>query len=409
MANVLKKEPGDIGRDEVIDFLKNAGVRGWSDKNFNERLMSFCSNYKLDYKLFYEDAEIKKPKVLIRNEYKDLVLALMVNEKNDPYIIHPIDRQEKTSIEKVMDYHATIIDVVENVFSPSLRFLIQSSRVYRDMVSEHVSMEAALGKINEVVTSLSMTSSEVRGQVWKEIYEIADTFLYKIFKLNNYFEHERKKLEKDEHEESMRLIAEIKECTDAISKGIAVDENRENRSRLLAEICEWYALHEGRDADNFLATHCANISEFLVAILKKELFCNKEAEKIQYDENDRMYDVYDEHSEDVKFLQAIEDIFYQNIGKYGDIEAKIAALLRESDEDIKKIKALPSQIETLEEDTMRKLIEWGVESETEINVAKCNEYSNHAKMIKQKTKERVKGRVPFSETLLAMAYRENLK
>ena len=47
MANVLKKEPGDIGRDEVIDFLKNAGVRGWSDKNFNERLMSFCSNYKL--------------------------------------------------------------------------------------------------------------------------------------------------------------------------------------------------------------------------------------------------------------------------------------------------------------------------------------------------------------------------
>ncbi len=406
MANVLKKEHGDIGRKEVIDFLKNAKVTGWSDSNFNVKLQQFCDAYKLEYDLFHLDSESEKAKILIRNEYKDLVLAMIANVKNDPYIIPPDERNSKASLEKVMKYHSSIIDVVENQFSPDLRFLIQSSRVYRAMLNEHVSMEAALGKIDEVITALALTSSEVRGRAWKGIYEAADVFLYNIFKMNNQFEKEKENISNGIDDEIIALMKEAEACSNAINKRISASENIEKRSELLAKICECYATKKGIGEDAFLASACENISEFLATILRKELLCNKEAENIQIHENGKWYHVYDDNSQDAKFLENINRILSQSVAEYGDIEAKKEALLRECDEEINELKSLPKQIETLEEDTLQKLVSLGIEPKEEWEIKQCQEYSGYVKMIRKLTDERTQGKMPFGETLLKIAYNE---
>ena len=406
MANILKKEPGDIGRKEIIDFLKKAGVTGWSDSNFNVKLQQFCDDYKLDCNLFYLDSESEKAKILIRNEYKDLALAMIANAKNDPYIIPLVERNTKSSLEKVMKYHAAIIDLVENQISPDLRYLIQSSRVYRAMLNEHVSMEAALGKINEVITALALTSSEVRGRAWKGIYEAADVFLYNIFKMNNQFEEEKKNIGNGIDDEINALIAEVEACSNAINKSISVQENIEKRSELLAKICECYATQKGIGEDTFLASACENISEFLATILRKDLLCNKEAENIQIHKNGELYHVYDDNSKDAKFLEIINEVLSQNIAIYGDVEAKKAALLQECDEEINELKSLPKQIETLEKDTLQKLVSLGIEPTEKWEIEKCNEYSDYVKMIRRLTEKRTQGKMPFAESLLAIAYNE---
>lgn len=408
MANILKLESGDIGKDELIAYLKKVIIKnraekenekngyGWGGKNFNKKLKDFCESYDLMQDAFYLDHESERPNIIIRKDWKDFALALMLTYNRDPYLLSKFDLADKASVNKILDYHETIIELVENHFSEETKYSIMNTSHYQSMVDEHIAMKVAIKKMNELATAMSMSNSEVRGCIWKEIYLVADCLIYRLLETKNTLDEEKLRLA-EEQTEKFRKIA-FEHLGEAMFNGITKD-NVEEKWQALTEQMEssmdYYNFlmeKSALDDDELLNRTCSNISQVLAAKLRELLQHSQEAKTLQI-KNGEIYDALDVIAEkDIQSMQRAMEIFKKECSNE-EINKKRIEAERKIIGRIENIKKSYQELETMEDMVKKKLQDTKKGNSGEVSpelLAFYEEFLEFAQMIKRKTEEKEK-------------------
>lgn len=424
MANVLKKEPGDIGREEVICFLKNAIIRnragkdneksgyGWGGSNFNKKLKEFCESYELPFDSFSPDPDSKKPNIIIRSDWKDFALALMLTYNGDPYLLPKYDLADKASVDKILNYHEAIIEMVENHFSEDAKCSIMNTSHYQSMLDEHLAMNAAMEKMNELATAMGMSDSEVRGKIWKEIYLLADYLIYRTLEVKYNLHIDKMQLE-EEQIEKFRKIA-FDHLGEAMFSEINIENVNEKWQGLTAQMessMEYYKFlieKSAMDEDILLNKTCSNISQILAAKLRELLEHSKEAEDLQIDGDGKIYDVIQGVTKDIQQFEKARKVFEKECSAQEAMAMHLEEQkkIKERIEDIKKAY---QKIETMEEITKKKIkdMEAGAGSDpSSYPLAFYEGVLEFYQIVKSKNEKNDKDRKSvFDEAILKGAYR----
>ena len=392
-----------MSRADLEKYLGDKS-RGWSNSQFLTKLENFCDDYKLSYDLFFlESSSDKNRKVIVKDKWKPLALALMRTYSDDPYIVHESERLDKVSLEMIMKYHLSIIDIVENEFPADLKYSIVNSSPYLSMLGEHVSMEAALKKLNEFIVALVDTTPQVRAHLWDGIHEALDCLIHQIFETSHRLDNERKQ-EAEELLSKYQLLIKSdieKKGYKFETIGLASAEKIFNQSR---HYHEYMTMKDARDKDNEYQEQCANISQFLAYKLHEELTAESASRDIQCRDG-KLYHVIDGVTNNIKYMQAAMDALQKNYEPVEAILLKKAELQAEIDAHLQKIRTAPRSFVTIEEEYKNELKESMLDVENSgltPGLIFRLDFCKYAKKIREQAEQRLSKKKPFENLLVAI-------
>lgn len=423
MANILKKEPGDIGKDELITFLKNAMAGGdksnrnkkngygWGDSNFIKKLKEFCEAHELPYDAFFIDPDKDKRNVIIRSDWKDYALALMLTYNENPYLLSEYDLADKASVEKIVDYHKTIIELVENYFSDDSKYAIMNTSLYQSMLAESISMDLAMGKMNELAIAMGKASMDVRIRMWQEIYIGADYLIYRITEMIYQLEAEKNKEKEKRSEKFQNLMWGL--FGDELQKETNGKEDVESKLEDVAaklggsmDCLDYLGAKRAQEDDDALNDCCNNISQLLEAKLRESLQDSMEADNLQIDDNGNFYDVFKGVTDEIQKTKAFLKAFDKKYS-YKELTAKHIEEQKKVAERIKEIKRGPQEFETMEEIIRKKVenMEAGIDQDPQSYSIKFYElFLEFAQLVKDEANQKEKSTNVFDAAILKTAY-----
>lgn len=423
MANILKKEPGDIGKDELIAFLKNAmaggdkNIRnkkngyGWGDSNFIKKLKEFCVAHDLPDDAFFLDPDKDKRNVIIRSDWKDYALALMLTYNENPYLLSEYDLADKASVEKIVDYHKTIIDLVENYFSDDSKYAIMNTSLYQSMLAESISMDLAMEKMNELAIAMGKVSMDVRSRMWLEIYIGADYLIYRIYEIIYQLEEEKNKEKERRGEEFQNLMCRL--FRDELQKETNGKEDVESKWEGVVtklggsmDYLDYLGAKRAQEDDDALNDCCNNISQLLAAKLRESLQDSMEADNLQIDDNGNFYDVFKGVTDEIRKTKALLKAFDKKYS-YKELTAKHIEEHKKVAERIKEIKRAPQEFETMEEIIRKKVVNMkaGIDQDPQSYSIKFYElFLEFAQLFKDEANQKEKSTNVFDAAILKTAY-----
>lgn len=403
-----------MGRKEIETYLQKKS-RGWSNSNFLDQLQRFCEDYGLPHdKFFLESSTGEKNKVLIKNEWKPLALALMHTYKGNPYLVHESQRKDKVSLEMIRAYNQTIIDLVENEFPGDLKYEVVNSSPYLTMLSEHVAMEATIKKLNEFIKALVTAEPQVRAHLWEEVHEALDHFIYRIFEIDHSLEMERKQEEAQYQSKYQQLIQDyfIKKGLEAEVKkrGTIAPESIEKIFNQSPHYHYYLTLLNARKKDVEYMEQCGNISQFIAMKLREAFQLEREMEDIQEREG-KIYQVTDRDPispKEIAYMQAATDALKENKDDVSRDELLMQKkqLQNEIDAHVQKIKNAAPSFKTKEEECQELLQEMTLAIENKSITPEMRFYMDflaYAKRIREYTQKNQDKKNMINDLVISVA------
>ena len=421
MANQIDFEPGDMSRAELLQFLKSAGIRGWSDTNLNNKLQQFCDDYDLPYSALFENPEIEKPKIHIKNEWKELLLTLILTYKDDPFLIPAFDLQKKASTERIMDYYATLIERVERTFPDDLRYDVMNSSPYIAMIDEHTAMTKVMGKISELAAAVASVSSQARIHLWEEIYSTVDWLVFKAYAIEHDLKQNRERdMEECLQQGAANLYQEHPELFDPHSK-LTYEEKQAIADKSYSfnlMMIKKVAL----DKHDVYSRDIYNISKFLALKLRERLNAELNTKNIRQDSYGRLYDTDAARDGITEHVQVIQSMIEANVEGKKTINAmlkrqglpsldkiavkKIQSLQAELDKHIQNIKQSYDHITTMEKvanEKLQAMAEGKIDPDEEYDASFYQKFLQYLQKVKQKAVQYDKVTKPLIEKPVVQA------
>lgn len=288
MANRSKAFAEDMDRKQLEKYLAERGVRGFSHTKFNKKFEVFCEAHDLKLEDFYINikskgaseeelpkSESERPNLILKGEWKNLVLLLLETYNNNPFLIQPFD-QDGVKYSSIDEYYSRVIDLVETTLNEDEKYDITYSATFFRTVLERQAIKMLKRSLQELAATIKLIRFDARIDLFREIIETVNGLIIYAYDRELVSEQESKRRYKCEQAKWLQsaqleyenVVSELK------SQGIispdmfhdkAIDLMKNSVTAMILSIEEKII-----DASSEAAAE-SNIHEFIISKLKERM------------------------------------------------------------------------------------------------------------------------------------------